>query len=394
MNDDRPAGKFQSLAITHAVMTAGEASMVVALADSFFFDVDLDAARSRLLAFLLIGFTPFLLVNGKLGPLVDRLRGGRRAMVVIIALTRLAVQVGMIFTAGGIALFPFVFAALVLQKTYAVTKQAIVPTVVSNAEELVEANSKLGRIATLTGAVAVLPAAGIQRVLGSGATLAYGAVFFAAAVLLAARLPRTRRNPRSRVHAGTSSTAHDEAHVGWIAMAVLRFSQGFVLFQVALWFRGNAAPQIWLAAAVGLGAMAPFLGNTVGPVIRKRVDVEVMLTTALAMPAVVAVVATVLGGYLMGVVLSIVVNLCGAIGRLAFESIVQTSDEDEGRGAAFAWFETRFQLGWVAGAAVPILIEMSGVVGLGYLAVVLAVAAVMYGIVSRGDARRNLAIRR
>ena len=121
----RQHSRFQSLAITHAVMTAGEASMVLALADSFFFDVDLDAA-TRLLAFLLVGFAPFLMVNAKLGPMIDRLRGGRRAMVVGLAISRVGVQIGMIFTADGIALFPFVFAALVLQKTYAVTKQAIV----------------------------------------------------------------------------------------------------------------------------------------------------------------------------------------------------------------------------------------------------------------------------
>ena len=123
--EQRQQGRFHSLAITHAVMTAGEASMVVALADSFFFDVDLDAARSRLLAFLLVGFAPFLMVNAKLGPMIDRLRGGRRAMVIGLSLARVAVQVGMIFTANGLALFPFVFAALVLQKTYAVTKQEI-----------------------------------------------------------------------------------------------------------------------------------------------------------------------------------------------------------------------------------------------------------------------------
>ena len=188
----RQQGRFHSLAITHAVMTAGEASMVVALADSFFFDVDLDAARSRLLAFLLVGFAPFLMVNAKLGPMIDRLRGGRRAMVIGLSLARVAVQVGMIFTANGLALFPFVFAALVLQKTYAVTKQAIVPSVVRDTSDLVEANSKLGRIATLTGAAAVIPAAAIQQVLGTEATLFYGAVFFVAAAFLAIRLPKAR----------------------------------------------------------------------------------------------------------------------------------------------------------------------------------------------------------
>jgi hypothetical protein len=359
-------------------MTAGEASMVVALADSFFFDVDLDAARSRLLAFLLVGFAPFLMVNAKLGPIIDRLRGGRRAMVIGLSLARVAVQVGMIFTANGLALFPFVFAALVLQKTYAVTKQAIVPSVVRDASDLVEANSKLGRIATLTGAAAVIPAAVIQQILGTGATLFYGAVFFVAAAFLATRLPRSQSSQsvsESRSDSGEKST---DVHVGWIAMTVLRFAQGFTLFQVALWFRATAAPQLWLAAAVGLGALAPFVGNTVGPWLRRRINVEKMLAASLAVPAVAAGGAVFIGGYAMGVVLSILVNFSSSIGRLAFESIVQRDGSERSRAATFAWFETRFQFGWVAGAAVPILVEMSGVVGISYLAAVLLAASISY----------------
>jgi len=376
--EQRRKGRFHSLAITHAVMTAGEASMVVALADSFFFDVDLDAARSRLLAFLLVGFAPFLMVNAKLGPIIDRLRGGRRAMVIGLSLARVAVQVGMIFTANGLALFPFVFAALVLQKTYAVTKQAIVPSVVRDASDLVEANSKLGRIATLTGAAAVIPAAVIQQILGTGATLFYGAVFFVAAAFLATRLPRSQSSQSVSESLSDSGEKSTDVHVGWIAMTVLRFAQGFTLFQVALWFRATAAPQLWLAAAVGLGALAPFVGNTVGPWLRRRINVEKMLAASLAVPAVAAGGAVFIGGYAMGVVLSILVNFSSSIGRLAFESIVQRDGSERSRAATFAWFETRFQFGWVAGAAVPILVEMSGVVGISYLAAVLLAASISY----------------
>ena len=374
----RQESRFQSLAITHAVMTAGEASMVVALADSFFFDVDLDAARSRLLAFLLVGFAPFLMVNAKLGPMIDRLRGGRRAMVVGLGIARVGVQVGMIFTADGVGLFPFVFAALVLQKTYAVTKQAIVPSVVRDASDLVEANSKLGRIATLTGAIAVIPAAGIQQLLGSEATLFYGAVFFVAAAVLATRLPKARPSDAVSESPAERGAKSPDVHVGWIAMTVLRFAQGFTLFQVALWFRSNAASPLWLAAAVGLGALAPFVGNTVGPWLRRRTNVEKMLAASLAVPAIAAGGAVFVGGYVMGVVLSVLVNFSGSIGRLAFESIVQRDVSERNRAATFAWFETRFQFGWVAGAAVPILIEMSGTVGIGYLAAVLVAALISY----------------
>jgi hypothetical protein len=75
---------------------------------------------------------------------------------------------------------------------------------------------------------------------------------------------------------------------------------------------------------------------------------------------------------------SFTMNFALASGRLAFEAIVQRDGPASNRGAAFAGFETRFQFGWVAGASVPLLIDMAGSTGLGYLAVVTGVAAVTY----------------
>ena len=60
---------------------------------------------------------------------------------------------------------------------------------------------------------------------------------------------------------------------------------------------------------------------------------------------------------------AVVVNFSAAIGRLSFESIVQRDGPETNRGQAFARFETRFQLGWVIAAVLPVLLEISGSVG-------------------------------
>jgi MFS family permease len=83
-----PASKFRRLAITHALMMGGDAAMVIALADSLFFDIDLDAARSRVLLFLVVGFAPFLVVAPLIGPLIDRVAGGRKFVIQIVARRR------------------------------------------------------------------------------------------------------------------------------------------------------------------------------------------------------------------------------------------------------------------------------------------------------------------
>ena len=72
---------------------------------------------------------------------------------------RALVYLLMIFHVDDLLLYPLVFVALVMQKTYAVSKCALVPLVVRSDEELVEANSKLGLISGVVGALAIGPLA-------------------------------------------------------------------------------------------------------------------------------------------------------------------------------------------------------------------------------------------
>ena len=152
--------------------------MVVALADSFFFSVDLDAARTQVMLFLAISFAPFLFVAPLIGPLIDRVAGGRRLVIQVVAVLRIILLILMARAIDGLALFPLVFASLVLQKTYVVSKSALVPSTVRSEEELVEANAKLGLVAGILGAVMVAPAAVLLKTIGPTGALGYGAVLF------------------------------------------------------------------------------------------------------------------------------------------------------------------------------------------------------------------------
>jgi hypothetical protein len=358
-------------------MMAGEAAMVVALADSFFFDVDLDGTRSRLLGFLLVSFTPFLIVAPMIGPLIDRVRGGRRLVIRMTALARLVIQLTMIWFTDDLWLFPLVFVAL--QKTYAVSKSAIVPSVVRSETELVEANSKLGLIAGLVGAVAVVPAAGLQFLFGSGPTLAYGAVLFALAFWWSMSLPVSHGLIDETAALGRDDDIESgDLRTAWVAMLVLRSAAGFTLFHLALWYRGTGAESWWLGAAVGAGSLGTMFGNAIAQTMRRFVAERNMLATALTLDTLAALAAIMIGGELAGVVLAGTVNLSAAIGRLAFESIVQRDGPETGRGQTFARYETRFQFGWVVGATLPVFLSVSGTAGFVYLAAVAGVAAVAY----------------
>jgi hypothetical protein len=366
-----------------------EASMVVALADSFFFDVDPDAARSRILLFLLISFAPFVVIAPLIGPVIDRVRGGRRFVVQLVAIARIVIQVLMMQYSDQLALFPLVFIALVLQKTYVVSKSALVPSVVRSERELVEANSKLGLIAGVTGAVAVVPAALLQILFGTTATLGYGAVLFAVALVAATKLPREvvivstgagRRN--KLVLAAPLQAAAD-------VMLLLRISVGFMLFHLAFWFRGEGYGTVWFGAAVALSSAGVMLGNAVGPKLRSLMREETMLIAALALPAVVGLLTAVLGGPIAGIALGVTANFSAALGRLAFESIVQRDAPGVNRGQVFARYETRFQFGWVVGATIPVLIALPGDLGYLLVGLVSTVGVVRYRTSSRRPPARR-----
>jgi hypothetical protein len=384
--------KFQQLAITHAAMVGGEAAMVVALADSFFFDVDPNGARSKVLGFLLVSFAPFLLVAPLIGPAIDRVRGGRRFVLRAVAVARIVVQLLMVRFDDQLGLFPLVFIALVLSKTYAVSKSALVPAVVRSDRELVEANSKLGLIAGLAGAVAVVPAGLLQTVVGTPATLIYGAGLFGLAFVAALGLPRELVLKPDAPSAASREALTTGLQLAWVAMLILRAATGFMLFHLAFLFRsGDGSPgddgnKLLLGVAIGLSSLGTMAGNAVAPTLRRRLHEERMISVALGLPAAVGLIAAGVGGNDAGIAVAAVVAFSAAIGRLSFESIVQRDGPEANRGQAFANFETRFQFGWVIAAVLPVVLEMPGSVGYLLVGVVMLAAVVNYVAGVRADA--------
>ena len=79
---------FNRLARTHALSVAGDTLLAIALADSLFFDVDPNDARWKVGAYLLLTIAPFAIVAPFLGPVMDRISGGHRYMIIGTAMVR------------------------------------------------------------------------------------------------------------------------------------------------------------------------------------------------------------------------------------------------------------------------------------------------------------------
>ena len=384
-----PMSKFTRLAVTHALMMGGDAAMVVALADSFFFSVDLDAARTQVMLFLAVSFAPFLFIAPLIGPLIDRMAGGRRLVIQLVAIARIVLLLLMARFVDALALFPLVFASLVLQKTYAVSKSALVPSTVRSEDELVEANSKLGLLSGLTGAVAVVPAGLLLTVLGPSAALLYGAGLFGLALASARRLAPEVVARQGPDDVETSELRSPSLQLAAVSMTVLRANVGFTFFHLAFWLRTVDGGTVWFGAAVAASAVATMAGNALAPRIRRALQEETMLAAALGLSAAAGIGLAALGVPAAAVALAAVVNLVAALGRLAFESLVQRDAPEANQGRAFAGFETRFQFAWAAAAFVAVAVQAPGAIGLLIVGVTSALTFAHLQLGERSPAHRS-----
>ena len=219
---------FPRLAVAHALSTAGDAIVAIALANTLFFQVDPTDARGRVLLYLLFTMAPFALVGPFIGPAMDRVPGGHRLVILASAVGRMGLALAMIPNVdGGLLLFPEAFLVLVLGKTYQVGKAALVPSAVSSDSELVEANSKLQLLSGLAGAAAAIPA-GLATLVGPGAVLALAGIVFLAASLAAIRIPDPRR-PVERTDPDVAAELNNlPVQTSAAAMSWLRWVVGFV----------------------------------------------------------------------------------------------------------------------------------------------------------------------
>jgi hypothetical protein len=358
-------------------MVAGETAMTLALADSLFLSISPDAARTKVILFLAVSMAPFAVVAPFVGPLVDRMRGGQRMVVLMVAILRAIVLIGMMQTLDSLTLFPLAFASLVLAKTYSIAKSSLVPTTISDPDGLVAANSKLGQVAGITGFIVVIPV-GLLQLISSRAALAFGVIAFLAAALNANRLPKSvvATTPAGALE---NEELHSESVVAAAnAMRVLRGVVGFMFFHLAFWLRREIAGTAWFGLAIGLSGLATLGANFVGPSLRKKMRVETMLLLALVSVGIVGVGTAWYGRITGGILLAAVVNAAAAIGRLAFEATVQSGAPDANRGRAFSRFETQNQMAWVAGGLVPVIFAPAGWVGFAVVGVVGIAGAVMY----------------
>lgn len=372
-----PPTPIRRLGRVHSLMVAGEAAMTIALADSLFLSVSPDAARSKVILFLAVSMAPFIIVAPFVGPMIDRIRGGQRMVVIVVGVLRALVLVGMTQSLDSFTLFPLAFSALILSKTYAISKSAIIPTIINHDDEFVAANSKLGQIAGITGFVVAVPA-GLLQLIDARLCLGLGVIAFMFSALNAYRLPKTVIADKPAEKLEIEELHSPEVLRAATAMRVLRGTVGFNFFHLAFWLRNETAGTMWFGLAISLSGLAILGTNFIGPFVRRRMREQWMMVGSLCFVGIVGVIAAFSGRIVAGIALAAAVNAAAAMCRLAFESVVQSGAPDANRGRAFSKFETQNQIAWVAGGLIPVIFSPAGWFGFACMGAAGLAGALLY----------------
>jgi hypothetical protein len=385
---------FARLARAHAAGIAGDASFAIGLAGSVFFSLDFDSARWRVLLYLVLTIAPFAVAAPLIGPALDRIKGGRRWIIVGSMGFRAVLAFLVVRHLDSLLFYPEAFGMLVLGKVYTISKSAVVPGTVRTDTELIEANSKLTVLSAVVTVLAAAPAGALLGLGGAQWTVGFSAVMFVVATVFAFRLAPTTVAEEPAGQAEKEELRSAGIFLAGGAMALVRGVVGFLSFLLAFAFKNDGA-QLWQLGVVAATAQVGFfIGAVVAPHLRRLAAAGGNHVGAGGVTTPRGFGAAVLGGILGSAILSMLVGATGGVAKQAFDAILQRDAPDANRGRSFARFETRFQLVWVIGAIVPIVVPIPAPPGFVVIGVATGITAVWYVVGQRRILAGKVPVRR
>ena len=159
----------------------------------------------------------------------------------------------------------------------------------------------------------------------------------------------------------------------------------------SLFFDVDPSGARWRIALYLVFTMAPFalVGPLIGPAMdRAKGGHQMILVASAAGRAVLAgavalamlagAVGFLLGGLVGQAMLALLVAIAASSGKQAFDAVVQRDAPGANRGRSFARFESRFQVAWVLGAFIPVVVPMPTRFGSALVALAATAAGALY----------------
>jgi hypothetical protein len=409
---------FGRLALVHCLQSSGSTLVTISLAGSLFFSISPNAAKSKVLLYLLLTIAPFALVGPALSPLLDRGRQARRTSVAIACIGSALLCFGMARNIHDLLLFPEAFGILVLGKLYLVARAALVPDAVAPGDDLASANARLAVLASLAGFLTMPIGVGLLKI-GAPWVLGFGIVVFGLAGVASFRLSRVA--PRSLPATGIDEAPAEETAArspryaevadarrvlglplyppevvaGISAMSLARATVGFVSFFLAFALRRDHQPTYWFGLLIVASGTGSLIGSLIVPRLRRRMHERQIISLSLGLMTIGAIGAGWIGGLWAQLLLTFVVGVGPTSARPALDSIVQRNVPPALLGRAFGRLETRLQLVWVLASLIAVLIPFPLRVGDAVVAACCVLGALSYttSAASKGKRRERPSVR-
>jgi len=382
----RSADPIDAYGLTHLTSVAGDALVAIALADSVFFSLPVGQAKLRVSAYLGLTMLPLALVSPLLVPVLDR-AGPRRIVEFAAGVGRASISLYAAPRVGTLVLFPAALALLALSKVHAITKNGLTMAYAPPDEGLMRANARLGRVAAM-GAIAAAPFGFLLvRLFGGAGSVYLAAAMYAGSALLTLRLPHPRREGGSRARTVGPGGRVRELAGAAVGAVGMRSAGGFLLFLLAFALREGDAPRTWFAVLAGAGVVGSFLADLIAPRLPTDTREEAVVIACVTAGGIGALLAFELFGLPLLAVYALVAGAATEFARLAFQSLMQQHAPEGALGRVFVRYEALFQLGWVAGAFLPVALPIRFRAGILVLAAYYGVLAAVY--VGRGRRRRR-----
>jgi hypothetical protein len=367
---------YRRLAESHAASVAGDALVAVALAGTLLFSVPSVDARENVALYLLLTLAPFAVIGPFLGRVFERAPGAYRAGLILSSAGRAGVAVALGFTIDSLWLFPLAFLLLVLSRFHAISRASVLPVVVRDTDELIDANARLARAGVIAAAVVVPVGIGVEALVGPGIVILVAIGLYLTSAISATQLPPVRVDP-----AGTGGrySLPRPLRLARFATAGVRFLNGYLVLLVAFAFRDIDAGVGTLAALLAAAGVGYFVSAWIAPTLGRYVREEPMVVGALAVMAIAAFIGAQVLSLLAACVLAAAAGFAWGTAKFAFDAMMHTTLPASARGRAFTNAETMFQIAWVVGALIPVMPFWPTELGLssaGVLALVIQVAYV------------------
>jgi hypothetical protein len=161
-------------------------------------------------------------------------------------------------------------------------------------------------------------------------------------------------------------------------MSVLKALVGFLTFLFAFGLRRQGAATWWFGLLLGAVTAGALIGVLLVSRIRRVLSEQQILMTSLWLVSAFALAGFAVSARLFQAVVAVAVGLAGAVAKPSFDALVQRHVDESNQGRAFARFETQFQLVWVVGAFVPVVLTLPIPGGDLVMALVAGVGALSY----------------